>query len=188
MRRRSALFSTLACAVWLASAASHAHAQSGGAYNLEWNTLSGGGQTFATGGAYSLGATTGQCDAGGSLGGVYQLAGGFWGGSPVPTTDVDPGSDPRPLAFAARIAGANPSRHSTAVQFDLPAARSVSVTLYAIDGRLVRRLFDGHRDSGRHTAFWDGADGDGRAVQPGMYFARVQAGEFRSTLRIVRVR
>ncbi len=187
MRRPTALIPLLLCALTLACAASRANAQSGGAYNLEWNTLSGGGQTFATGGAYSLGATTGQPDAGALAGGSYALSGGFWAGSPVPTTGVDPSVDPRPRVFAARIVGANPFRQSTAVQFDLPTAQPIAVTLFSVDGRMVRRLIEGHREAGRHTAFWDGAASDGRAVQPGMYFARVQAGPSTTTLRIVRV-
>ena len=57
-----------------------AQAQTGGVYNLTWNTLDGGGATFATGGAYALGGTIGQADAGTSTGSAYTLAGGFWAG------------------------------------------------------------------------------------------------------------
>ena len=53
-------------------------AQTGGGYDLSWNTVDGGGATFSTGGAYSLGGTTGQADAGAMSGGSYSLAGGFW--------------------------------------------------------------------------------------------------------------
>jgi hypothetical protein len=56
-------------------------AQSGGTYDLTWNVVGGGGATFATGGAYSLGGTIGQADAGALSGGAYTLAGGFWGGA-----------------------------------------------------------------------------------------------------------
>lgn len=55
-----------------------ASAQSGGAYDLTWNTFDGGGATFSTGGAYSLGGTIGQADAGMLSGGSYSLSGGFW--------------------------------------------------------------------------------------------------------------
>lgn len=60
-----------------------AHAQSGGGYNLEWNTIDGGGITFATGGNYTLGSAIGQPDAGSLSGGNYVLAGGFWQGLPT---------------------------------------------------------------------------------------------------------
>jgi len=55
-----------------------ASAQSGGGYNLTWNTFDGGGATFSTGGTYSLGGTIGQPDAGSLSGGSYTLNGGFW--------------------------------------------------------------------------------------------------------------
>ncbi|MGQ9493531.1 MAG: hypothetical protein ACUVR2_07190 [Anaerolineae bacterium] len=57
-----------------------AQAQSGGGYDLTWNTIDGGGYTFSTGGGYALGGTIGQADAGTLSGGGYTLAGGFWGG------------------------------------------------------------------------------------------------------------
>lgn len=60
--------------------ATNALAQSGGSYDLTWNTVDGGGATFSTGGSYSLGGTIGQADAGALSGGTYTLAGGFWGG------------------------------------------------------------------------------------------------------------
>mgnify|MGYP005840982857 CR=1 FL=1 len=55
-------------------------AQSGGGYDLTWNTIDGGGYMFSTGGGYALGGTIGQADAGTLSGGGYTLAGGFWGG------------------------------------------------------------------------------------------------------------
>ncbi len=55
-------------------------AQTGGGYDLTWNSIDGGGATFSTGGGYSLGGTIGQTDAGAASGGVYSLSGGFWAG------------------------------------------------------------------------------------------------------------
>ena len=55
-------------------------AQSGGGYNLSWSSVDGGGYTFSSGGAYILGGTIGQPDAGLLSGGNYTLGGGFWGG------------------------------------------------------------------------------------------------------------
>ncbi len=56
-------------------------AQSGGGYDLTWNTVDSGGYTFSMGGGYSLGGTIGQTDAGVLSGGSYTLVGGFWGGA-----------------------------------------------------------------------------------------------------------
>ena len=53
-------------------------AQTGGPYDLTWNTVEGGGATFSTGGSYALGGTAGQADAGAHTGGDYAQQGGFW--------------------------------------------------------------------------------------------------------------
>lgn len=58
-------------------------AQTGGPYDLSWSSIDGGGYTFSTGGAFELGGTTGQADAGLMSGGGYTLAGGFWPGAPA---------------------------------------------------------------------------------------------------------
>jgi hypothetical protein len=58
---------------------SAAQAQTGGGYDLTWNTIDGGG-TFSTGGGYELGGTAGQPDAGTSSGAGFVLDGGFWAG------------------------------------------------------------------------------------------------------------
>lgn len=55
-------------------------AQTGGGFDLTWNTMDGGGGTSA-GGNFSLTGTSGQPDAGVLMsGGSYALVGGFWGG------------------------------------------------------------------------------------------------------------
>jgi hypothetical protein len=58
--------------------ARRALAQSGGQYDLTWNTVDGGGVTYLAAGAYTLSGTAGQPDAAVWSGGAYTLAGGFW--------------------------------------------------------------------------------------------------------------
>lgn len=53
-------------------------AQSGGGYDLSWNSIDCGGETFITGGGYTLGCTSGQADAGPLSGSGYELYAGFW--------------------------------------------------------------------------------------------------------------
>jgi hypothetical protein len=54
------------------------HAQSGGAFDLGWSKIAGGGGTSA-GGAFAVSGTIGQPDASGPMtGGKFTLTGGFW--------------------------------------------------------------------------------------------------------------
>ena len=82
MKRKLLLFvASLVVVVLLVGQIVHlphvASAQSGGGYDLTWNTIDGGGGT-STGGSYTLSGTIGQPDAGTSSGGTYTLNGGFW--------------------------------------------------------------------------------------------------------------
>ena len=67
--------------VWL-PVALPAFGQSGGQYDLSWNTIDGGGGR-SSGGQYILRGTIGQPDAAYSAGGQYELLGGLWPGGPL---------------------------------------------------------------------------------------------------------
>src|SRR5262245_2405158 len=77
MRR---VFQTLAL-IAMVTLAVHATAQSGGGFDLSWNTIDGGGGSCSGGPAggskFALSGTTGQFDAGGCAAGAYPLQGGF---------------------------------------------------------------------------------------------------------------
>jgi hypothetical protein len=105
-------------------------------YRLDWSNVGGGGQTFATGGPYRLGGSTGQADARVFSGGVYTLQGGFWQSRTAPVLDAS-SDDPVPLAFAARPPMPNPFRDQTTLRFDLPSSARVDLTLLSVDGRVV---------------------------------------------------
>jgi hypothetical protein len=70
--RTSRPFTAILLSILCFSAAAHAD------YAIDWWTVDGGGAMFSTGGAYSLGGTIGQPDAGVMSGGSYTLVGGFW--------------------------------------------------------------------------------------------------------------
>jgi hypothetical protein len=65
--------------VWLGFSLS---ALADGPYEITWYTIDGGGGT-STGGLYTLTGTIGQPDVAWSIGGLYDLLGGFWPGAPL---------------------------------------------------------------------------------------------------------
>ena len=78
-----ALMALAVCVVVVSHSAYPANAQTGGTYDLAWNSIDGGGTMFSTSGSYSLGGTIGQADASMLSGGSYTLNGGFWGGAAI---------------------------------------------------------------------------------------------------------
>jgi hypothetical protein len=155
-------------------------------------TIDGGGGTRAMGGAFALGGTVGQPDAGRLTGMSFVLNGGFWfGGVVVSAVPDDPrggGSGP-PTApgppFLVHAASPNPVTQRTVIAFDLPEPTPVRAALYDVTGRLLTVLIDQPLPAGRHQATWDLRDDSGRLTVPGIYFLRLYAGLHRSTQRIV---
>lgn len=93
-----------------------------------------------------------------------------------------------PRAYALRRAMPNPFTGWTVLSFDLPEACETEFTICDVGGRLVRTLLNSDISAGRHKAIWDGLGDNGESVPPGVYFARFQAGAFRTTERIVLLR
>jgi flagellar hook assembly protein FlgD len=64
----------------------------------------------------------------------------------------------------------------------------VRLSIYDVTGRLVRRLVDRAMAAGEHRLVWDGRADSGADVVAGVYFARLEIGDFRETARIVLLR
>ena len=161
--------------------AASAHAQ----FSIPSFTIDGGGGTRSTGGAFSLGGTIGQPDAGLLSGSSFTLLGGFWSGG-VAVTGVEEGSGTGlPTVFRVYPARPNPLADRMRVDFDLPRATSARVALYDAAGRLVRELSNGRLAAGRHSLSWDRLDRSGRPVSSGIYFLRMDAGSDRSRQKLV---
>lgn len=80
----------------------------------------------------------------------------------------------------------NPFNPETWVPYQLAAAADVTLTIYAMDGTLVRTLALGHRPAGLYqsksrAAYWDGRNALGEPVASGIYFYTLTAGDFSAT-------
>jgi len=82
----------------------------------------------------------------------------------------------------------NPANPRTVVRFRLAAPGVVSLDVYDLAGRLVRRLVDGELPAGEHAAAWDGADATGRPAATGTYrlLLRTAAGRWTAAVTLAR--
>ncbi|MEN8007600.1 MAG: hypothetical protein ABFS42_11330, partial [Candidatus Krumholzibacteriota bacterium] len=72
----------------------------------------------------------------------------------------------------------NPFNPSTTIAFELPRAMDVSLDIYDLQGRLVRRLLDeSPYVNGSHKQVWDGRDAGGQVTASGVYFYMFGAGD-----------
>lgn len=82
-----------------------------------------------------------------------------------------------PAVFSVGEPYPNPFNPSTSIEFTLPSAERVSLTVFDITGRKVRDLVSGPLSAGSHTVSWDGRDENGREISSGVYIARIIAGQ-----------
>ena len=66
----------------------------------------------------------------------------------------------------------------------------VTLTIYGVDGTVVRTLALGHRNAGRYrsrsrAAHWDGENDLGGQVASGVYFYQLQAGDYSDTRKML---
>jgi uncharacterized repeat protein (TIGR01451 family) len=108
---------------------------SAGTYEVGWWTVDGGGVTFGVGGAFEVGATVGQPDAGAPLAGVpFVVQGGFWALAPradlaITKTDGQASAVPgQTLTYAIVARNAGPAAALGAPVTDAPPASLLGVT------------------------------------------------------------
>lgn len=83
----------------------------------------------------------------------------------------------------------NPFNPSTAIEFTLTQPSPVSLDVFDLSGRLIRRILGSARlEVGPHTAHWDGTDDQGRSQPSGVYLYRVDGGPESVSRRMLLVR
>jgi hypothetical protein len=90
-----------------------------------------------------------------------------------------------PASFALHPPAPNPFHGALAIAFDVPAAGGrVEIGIFDVSGRRVRSLVDGSKPGGKWQATWDGRDGLGRTLLPGVYLCRMRAGKFSKVVKV----
>jgi len=103
--------------------------------------------------------------------------------SPNEVTDVGNWSVPTRTALHSAVP--NPFNPRTTISFDLAMPTTVDLRLFDISGRMIKSLINSEtRPPGLHSVTWTGQDDSGRSVAAGVYFIRLQAGEFLQTRRM----
>ena len=84
----------------------------------------------------------------------------------------------------------NPFNPETWIPYQLSKPANVTLTIYAVNGTLIRTLALGHQPAGMYhsksrAAYWDGRNKVGEAVASGIYFYTLEAGDFSATRKML---
>jgi hypothetical protein len=96
-----------------------------------------------------------------------------------PTTAVEVPDDERPAVHASPDISVRPNPINGPVSIVVDLARTnasaMSVSVYDVNGKLVRQLYSGSNTAGGYMVFpWDCRNSTGMAVHAGVYFTRLQ--------------
>ena len=105
---------------------------------------------------------------------------GVFIGTPAVTGIVEAGV---PTTFALSQNYPNPFNPSTTISYALPMASNVSLKIFNTLGQLIVTLVDGMKEAGTYQVQWHAAD-----APSGIYFYRLQAGDFVETNRMILLR
>ncbi|MBC7188066.1 MAG: Ig-like domain-containing protein, partial [Calditrichaeota bacterium] len=82
----------------------------------------------------------------------------------------------------------NPFNPVTTLRYELPKSQAVRLLVFDVMGRVVRTLVDREQEPGYHTVTWDGRNDLGQAVGSGIYYARLEAGDYHAVVKMALVR
>lgn len=88
------------------------------------------------------------------------------------------------------LAGATPNPFSlrTEIVYFIPARQRVYLAVYDVQGKLVKTLVSGVKESGCYHAAWQGDDSRAKQVSPGVYFSRLVTPTLTQTRKVVKIR
>lgn len=79
----------------------------------------------------------------------------------------------------------NPFNPQTTISYTVKDNSPVSIEIFNVKGQLVRSLVNNVKESGDHTAVWNGIDNNGRPVSSGVYYFKMNAGKYSSTKKMI---
>jgi len=91
----------------------------------------------------------------------------------------------KPGGYALIGSFPNPFNPSTTINYFLPEASKIDLTIFDLLGNEVITLNTEFYPAGRHSVQWDGRDQTGNDVGTGVYICRLQAGSYSETIKMV---
>jgi len=106
-------------------------------------------------------------------------------GSQWKTGVAMPGDPAVPTEFALEQNYPNPFNPTTEIVYALPKQLKVNLSIYNSLGQRIATLVDKKQPAGCYNVTWSAKDQYGNAVSSGVYFYRLEAGEFVSTMKML---
>jgi hypothetical protein len=123
---------------------------------------------------------------------LYSVTALYAAGESEPTDEVEieitlnTGEDAQ-SAPVTRLSGnyPNPFNPSTTLRFSLKEAGEVTLEIFNVKGQRVTTLLDEYREAGSHRVIWNGKGEQEEELPGGIYFYRLEMGEYRAVRKML---
>ncbi|MBN2378598.1 hypothetical protein JXM67_02190, partial [candidate division WOR-3 bacterium] len=89
------------------------------------------------------------------------------------------------LCFDLDVRTMNIGKNSMMINYSVPVVTDVRIRIVDIVGRVVAEPVKAEVDPGRYQLSWDYKDDEGRKAASGVYFVKMNAGEFAETRKVI---
>ena len=110
----------------------------------------------------------------------------FW--SDVSPVAVEEGSEVTPQSFTLHQNYPNPFNPTTSIQYELPKATQVTISVFNILGQTVITLVDEKQNAGKYQVQWNGKNNQDGNVAAGIYLLNFSAGTISKTRKMLLIR
>nr|MBN2278929.1 T9SS type A sorting domain-containing protein [candidate division Zixibacteria bacterium] len=90
-----------------------------------------------------------------------------------------------PMSFSLKQNAPNPFNPQTRIDYDLPQATNVNLDIFNVLGQKVKTVVNEFQEAGSKSVIWDGRDDGGVSVASGIYFYRLNAGDYNETRKMM---
>ncbi len=91
----------------------------------------------------------------------------------LPLSEDDPETAPENFSYLLQNYP-NPFNLETIIQYRLPQASDVQISIYNILGQKITTLIDANQEAGSHSVSWDGTNASGNVIASGIYFYKLK--------------
>jgi hypothetical protein len=82
----------------------------------------------------------------------------------------------------------NPFNPVTSITYQIPFDADVNITIYDMNGRVIKTLLDGKQSAGHKSILWNAKDNKNELVSAGIYLYTIKAGNYRKTRKMVLIK
>ncbi len=103
-------------------------------------------------------------------------------------TGLDEPDQNKSYEFALHTCYPNPFNGIMMIPYELGKTEFVNVSIYDVQGRIVRHLVSEEKNAGHHSVRWDGLDDNHYELSSGIYFCQLRTGSFVKSQKIIKLK